>query len=165
MTALCWGRGGISVPEELFPVEEKCDQGSERTKTQNPCLPYTLIFFCKNYPPSFLGTDTSEVVWFYYLPLFVLAPFSYHFLTNVHTANVSNPGGFPLFLITQILLQVSLIFNSTHYQLPSYPLWWQNQHLSSVWSWTLSSNLFNSSICFPAKSLSETITTRTCIFV
>ena len=46
---VCGGRGGVSVPEELFPLEEKRDQSLERrgavtfqTKTETSLCPTPL---------------------------------------------------------------------------------------------------------------------------
>lgn len=162
MSPLCWGRGGISVPEELFPLEEKRDRSLER---REEVIATHLLFF--------LVTDTVSGITF----------------GEICVALLSSPlcteDKWLRYLITTWAASLSISI------LPAEATWWVPivpyttdfsaglinllQHpLSitllcdgktsvylSVWSWTLCSNLFNSPICFPA---SETITTRTWIF-
>lgn len=105
-------------------------------------------------------------MWFYYLLLFVLKRNgSVIFIT------------WPVSLSTSILhWRVSIVPYNTYFTAGVFNLLQHPLSITllcdaktsvyvSVWSSTLFSNLFNSPICFPAKSLSETTTARTWIFL
>lgn len=93
----------LSASESLFPLQQL---HTSFFKTQIPSVVLPWGTLC--------GFIIFSSLYWREMALLSLLPDQCHWVPLYCT------GGFPLFLITHILLQVSLIYCSIHYQLPSF---------------------------------------------